>query len=98
MSEFGGKERDAETGLDNFGARYYGGAQGRFTSPDPKIIPNAVYDPQSWNKYGYIRNNPLRYVDPNGEDWTDVVSGALNANAKVERFFGHHDSGGAGPR
>ncbi|MEO8660108.1 MAG: RHS repeat-associated core domain-containing protein, partial [Bryobacteraceae bacterium] len=33
--EFTGKERDAETGLDYFGARYFSGAQGRFTTPDP---------------------------------------------------------------
>jgi RHS repeat-associated protein len=32
---FTGKERDEETGLDHFGARYFSGAQGRFTSADP---------------------------------------------------------------
>jgi RHS repeat-associated protein len=58
------KERDAETGLDFFGARYMSSAQGRFTSPDPKMFPHDT-DPQSWNKYSYTRNNPLRYVDPN---------------------------------
>ena len=35
MAMFTAKERDAETGLDYFGARYYSGAQGRFTSADP---------------------------------------------------------------
>jgi RHS repeat-associated protein len=79
IGQFTGKERDSETGLDYFGARYFSGAQGRFTSPDPKIFPNAVYDPQSWNKYGYTRNNPLRYVDPDGEDWQDALKGAINA-------------------
>ncbi len=74
-----GKERDSETGLDYFGARYLSAAQGRFTSPDPKILPGAMYDPQSWNKFGYTRNNPLRYVDPNGEDWEDALKGAINA-------------------
>ncbi len=77
--QFTGKERDAETGLDYFGARYMSSAQGRFTSPDPKMFPDAVYDPQSWNKYGYVRNNPIRLVDPNGEDWKDIVFGASNA-------------------
>src|SRR5689334_7775410 len=33
-----GKERDQETGLDYFGARYFSGAQGRFTSPDPTFL------------------------------------------------------------
>jgi RHS repeat-associated protein len=46
--KFTGKERDAETGLDYFGARYYGGAQGRFTSPDPEIIPKDLTNPQVW--------------------------------------------------
>ncbi|HEU0124238.1 MAG TPA: RHS repeat-associated core domain-containing protein, partial [Bryobacteraceae bacterium] len=77
--KFTGKERDAETGLDYFGARYMASAMGRFTSPNPKMFPDAVYDPQSWNKYGYVRNNPLRLVDPNGEDWKDVASGFFNA-------------------
>ena len=36
--QFTGKERDAETGLDFFGARYYSGAQGRFSSPDVPLL------------------------------------------------------------
>jgi RHS repeat-associated protein len=64
--KFTGKERDAETGLDYFGARYFSGAQGRFTSPDPENANAMVSDPQSWNMYAYGRNNPLSYVDPDG--------------------------------
>ena len=63
---FTSKERDAETGLDYFGARYFSGAQGRFTSPDPLMASANVGDPQSWNRYTYGRNNPLRYNDPLG--------------------------------
>jgi RHS repeat-associated protein len=69
---FTGKERDVETsssaggGLDYFGARYYSGAQGRFTSPDPPLLDQHIDDPQSWNLYSYSRNNPLRYIDPSG--------------------------------
>jgi RHS repeat-associated protein len=44
-----GKERDGETGLDNFLKRYYSGAQGRFTSPDLPLIDQEPADPQSWN-------------------------------------------------
>ena len=63
-----GKERDAETGLDYFGARYLSSAQGRFTSTDPVISgPHKLNDPQNWNLYSYARNNPLRYTDPSGE-------------------------------
>jgi len=47
--KFTGKERDQETGLDYFGARYYGSALGRFTSPDPSPAGVSVTDPQSWN-------------------------------------------------
>lgn len=66
-----GKERDAETGLDYFGARYYSGAQGRFTSPDwsakPQPVPYADFkDPQSLNLYAYVRNNPLKNRDLDG--------------------------------
>ena len=70
--EFTGKERDQETGLDYFGARYFSGAQGRFTSPAPENASAFLYpdDPQSWNGYSYARNNPLRYVDPDGMNYT----------------------------
>lgn len=69
--QFTGKERDAETGLDYFGARYFSGAQGRFTSPDwsatPQPVPYAdLTDPQTLNLYSYVRNNPLIKADPDG--------------------------------
>ena len=66
-SGFTGKERDAETGLDYFGARYMASSQGRFTSPDKPLLDQKPDDPQSWNLYGYARNNPLLFVDPTGE-------------------------------
>jgi len=70
--KFTGKERDSETNLDYFGARYFSGAQGRFTSPDPGNASAFLYpdDPQSWNGYAYGRNNPLSYVDPDGMSYT----------------------------
>jgi RHS repeat-associated protein len=65
--KFTGKERDAESGLDYFGARYYGSSMGRFTSPDPKGISiRHLLNPQKFNKYAYVLNNPLNMVDPNG--------------------------------
>ncbi len=60
------KERDNETGLDYFGARYYGSTQGRFTSADPLLSSGSIYSPQTWNRYSYTVNNPLRYTDPFG--------------------------------
>jgi RHS repeat-associated protein len=66
-----GKERDAETRLDWFASRYFSAAQGRFTSPDSLMgKPEWLVDPQRWNRYAYVRNNPLKYIDPKGEDLT----------------------------
>jgi RHS repeat-associated protein len=69
--KFTGKERDAETGLDYFGARYLSSAQGRWMSPDwssaPEPIPYGdLSDPQTLNLYGYVRNNPLGRADLDG--------------------------------
>jgi len=64
---FTSKERDAETGLDFFGARYMSSAQGRFTSPDTPLVDQQPSAPQSWNLYAYVRNNPLRFFDPDGQ-------------------------------
>ena len=61
-----GKERDPETGLDYFGARYMSAAQGRFTTPDPLMASAKASNPQTWNRYAYALNKPLRYVDPDG--------------------------------
>jgi RHS repeat-associated protein len=66
--KFTGKERDYESGLDNFGARFDSSGLGRFLSPDPvEITPGRLRDPQQLNLYSYVRNNPLRFVDPDGE-------------------------------
>ena len=64
--KFTGQQRDDETGLDYFGARYYSSAQGRFTSVDPLMASGRPAIPQSWNRYAYVLNNPLRLVDPDG--------------------------------
>jgi RHS repeat-associated protein len=63
------KERDNESNLDYFMARYHSGAQGRFTSVDPENAGAVPGDPQSWNGYAYARNNPLLYTDPTGETY-----------------------------
>jgi len=67
--KFTGKERDAETSLDFFEARYMSSAQGRFTSPDPAgLLAAKPANPQSWNLYAYAMNNPLSNTDPSGKD------------------------------
>ena len=52
---FTGKERDSESGLDNFGARYDSSNLGRFMSPDAFYKDSHVGDPQSWNEYAYAK-------------------------------------------
>ncbi len=66
-------ERDSETGLDFAQARYFASVQGRFTSPDDFFNDSHPADPQSWNLYTYVRNNPLKYVDPTGRNATVTV-------------------------
>jgi RHS repeat-associated protein len=76
-----GKERDAESGNDYFGARYYASSMGRFMSPDPSGLEYAdPHNPQSLNLYSYVLNNPLHNVDPTGlycdySDHNDPSSG-----------------------
>jgi RHS repeat-associated protein len=69
--KFSGKERDSETGLDYFGARYYANSLGRFVTSDwsstPVPVPYAdLHDPQSLNQYTYVRNIPTSTMDPDG--------------------------------
>jgi RHS repeat-associated protein len=70
--KFTGKERDSESGLDNFGARYNSSAMGRWMSPDRINLTSArlVNPGNTLNKYVYGANNPLKYVDRDGEDIT----------------------------
>jgi RHS repeat-associated protein len=69
--KFTGKERDTETGLDYFGARYYSNGLGRFITPDwaakATAVPYADFgDPQSLNLYTYVRNIPTTRFDADG--------------------------------
>jgi RHS repeat-associated protein len=61
---FTGQKLDRDTGLMYYGARYYDPALGMFLSPDT-LVPEPG-NPQSLNRYSYVRNNPLRLVDPSG--------------------------------
>jgi RHS repeat-associated protein len=78
--KFTGKERDSETGLDYFGARYYGSNMGRWMSPDwaasATAVPYADFgNPQSLNLYSYVGNNPLSRADADGHcfPFCDIV-------------------------
>ncbi|HET6976395.1 MAG TPA: RHS repeat-associated core domain-containing protein [Pyrinomonadaceae bacterium] len=78
------KERDPETGFDFFGARYYASQQGRFSSPDPWIGSAEPASPQTWNRYTYVLNNPLRLIDPSGLDDQDPANpGSTTGGLKI---------------
>jgi RHS repeat-associated protein len=83
-SRFTGKERDTESGLDYFGARYYASSMGRFMSPDPMspmskgkgaAFMDYIGQPQNWNKYAYARNNPMVLFDPDGKETQVAIGG-----------------------
>jgi RHS repeat-associated protein len=60
-----------DTGLYYYGARYYDPTIGRFISADT-IVPSSM-NPQALNRYSYVYNNPLKYIDPTGQwGWRDV--------------------------
>ena len=94
---FTGKERDSESGLDNFETRYFGSSLGRFMSPDAANIAGDLDEsgnPQSWNPYAYVRNNPINAVDPNGEDCVYAGDFKNSGTVLVER--GDHCSYASG--
>jgi RHS repeat-associated protein len=83
---FTGKERDAESGNDYFGARYYASTMGRFLSPDwsakAEPVPYAkLENPQTLNLYAYVGNNPLIRTDPTGHY---VCSGSKEQCAQIQ--------------
>src|SRR6185369_12303831 len=72
--KFTSHERDSETGLDYMQARYYQGLQGRFTSADPLLASGRPPNAQSWNRYSYVLNNPIRLTDPTGCEGIDYIN------------------------
>jgi RHS repeat-associated protein len=82
--KFGSKERDIETGLDFFEARYFSSVQGRFTSPDPTLLSLRGTNPQTLNRYSYVLNNPLRYIDPFGL-WEYDIEYHRNKKNQIDR-------------
>lgn len=66
---FTGQREMAGLGIYHYGARFYSPKLGRFLSAD-SIVPNAA-NPQDFNRYSYVRNNPMRYTDPSGHVCTD---------------------------
>lgn len=81
--KFTGQERDIESDLDYFHARYYRAKLGRVTSPDPMLLSLRPSSPQTMNRYAYVLNNPLRYVDPSGlYEWDASLKDDANLDKK----------------
>jgi RHS repeat-associated protein len=86
-----GQVLDEGTGLYYYNFRYYDPNLGRFTQPDD-IIPDLA-NPQSYNRYSYVMNNPLRYTDPTGhagweqglENLADAMTAASPQTAAIEK-------------
>jgi RHS repeat-associated protein len=88
---FVGKEKDSESGLYYFGARYMDAAVGRFVAIDPigpvdpmsgRLSIKMLANPQRLNRYAYGLNNPIKYIDTDG-NWTEEVH-----NAMIDKAFG----------
>ena len=88
---FSAKERDPETGLSYFGSRYYSSDLSVWLSVDPMA---GKYPNQS--NYVYCSNNPIKVVDPNGEDeWEVNEAGYIRCihNDKPDRLYAVYGSG-----
>jgi RHS repeat-associated protein len=84
--KFTGQQRDPESLLDYYRARYYAPYQGRFVSPDPGNAGADTTNPQTWNGYSYVGNNPLSYTDPSGLGFGDFLGGLINDILDVVSF------------
>ncbi len=81
--KFTGYERDSETSLDFVQARYYSSVQGRFTSVDPIFLaPKRLFDPQQINLYAYCKNQPLKFIDPDGKYFVGTDGKRVDASIK----------------
>jgi RHS repeat-associated protein len=99
--KFTGQMRDADTALDFFNVRYLSPAQGRFQSPDPANAGADPADPQTWNAYTYVGNNPLSFTDPSGMGGEGIALGlgcgpvcggviaGIETGIEIWRLFGH---------
>jgi RHS repeat-associated protein len=97
--KFTGKERDLESGLDYFGARYYSNALGRWLTPDwsakPAAVPYAVLgDPQSLNLYSYVGNIPTTGIDPDGHCGNSFCQIAAGVAIGTVNFIWNSSPGG----
>ena len=86
---FTGQNQDTVTGLHDFMFREYHPASGRWISPDPAGLAAAeMTNPQSWNRYAYVGNNPLASVDPLGLEICEVSTGGGGSGCESGGGYG----------
>ncbi|MBD3249184.1 hypothetical protein GF336_04005 [Candidatus Woesearchaeota archaeon] len=92
---FTGQEKDQDTGLHYYNARYYSSFLRHFTQPDT-MLPD-IYDPQQLNRYSYARNNPVKYVDDSGHFVFTAMAIGFTAgaviSAGVSAYYQHSTTG-----
>src|SRR5204863_7143384 len=80
----GGQGREDSHYTDYMHARDYSPVQGRFLSVDPAMdVKSNLKNPQGWNRYAYVVNNPIRYVDPDGR-WIQLGGSAEEQQKLLE--------------
>jgi RHS repeat-associated protein len=93
---FTGQRLDSSTGLYYYNARYYDPYLGRFIQPD-SLVPDPL-NPQAWNRFSYVYNNPTSYVDPSGHDGILVplliFGGAFLIGAGAGGYYAYHQGYG----
>jgi RHS repeat-associated protein len=97
--QYTGYERDEESSLDFAQARYYNSQQGRFTSVDPLTASASLKNPQTFNRYSYVLNNPYKFVDPLGlisqgtgacgQYCSNVIGGGFNGGTVFDQMSAH---------
>lgn len=89
LLKFSGKERDVESQLDYFGARYYDRNIYRFISVDRKlVVDKAIIDPRRWALYPYCMNNPITLRDPDGRDAINAQEGKRLVEIAITNAIG----------
>ena len=91
---FAGLDHDSETDTDHAQFRQYSNAQGRWMSPDPYTGSYDLSNPQSFNRYMYVLNNPLAYVDQMG--LFCIMSEGVNPDGTYTLTSDCYYSGGGG--
>jgi hypothetical protein len=81
--------------------RYYSSQHGRFLTADPYVAPRALRKPQSWNRYAYVENDPVNFVDPAGRmrciaDWGMVWEGCYEVGDPTRMDYANTRLGGGG--